>query len=86
MDQSHGNVKDKIQYLLLQQNLCIDPKWNAQKEAIWLRQLLAKLGVIRNLPTSLHVDNQSSIKLVQNPIFYDRTKHFKMHYHFSRGK
>jgi ATP sulfurylase len=32
----------------------------------------------------LKVDNQSSLALMKNPIFHDRSKHIKMRYHLIR--
>jgi len=31
-------------------------------------------------------DNLSSMRLVENPIFYARTKHIEVHYHYIREK
>jgi hypothetical protein len=56
------------------------------KEAIWLRHLLSELQLIKSTATEIFVDNQSTIKLVHNPVFHQRTKHFELHYHFSREK
>ncbi|XP_062098605.1 secreted RxLR effector protein 161-like [Humulus lupulus] len=35
---------------------------------------------------SLHCDNQSAIRLAENPVFHARTKHVEVHYHFLREK
>jgi uncharacterized beta-barrel protein YwiB (DUF1934 family) len=35
-------------------------------------------------PTVIHCDNQSCIKLSENPVFHDRSKHIEMRYHFVR--
>lgn len=55
------------------------------KEIIWLRQLLSDLGEIYDCVT-LHVDNQSAIKLINNPIYHKRTKHIDVKYNFIREK
>ncbi|KAL6311805.1 hypothetical protein AAG906_020916 [Vitis piasezkii] len=34
----------------------------------------------------LYCDNQSAIRLVENPVFHARTKHVEVHYHFIREK
>ena len=34
--------------------------------------------------TIIHCDNQSCIKLSENPVFHDRSKHIEMRYHFIR--
>ena len=32
--------------------------------------------------TTIICDNQSCIKMTENPIFHDRSKHIEIHYHF----
>jgi hypothetical protein len=32
--------------------------------------------------TVVHCDNQSCIKLIENPVFHDRSKHIDMKYHY----
>jgi hypothetical protein len=53
-------------------------------EALWLRKLL--LGLLRQEleATMIHCDNQSCIKLFENPVFHDRSKHIDIRYHFIR--
>jgi len=53
-------------------------------EAIWSRKL--PVGVFRTElePTVIHCDNQSCIKLFENPIFHNRSKHIDMYYHHIR--
>ncbi len=38
------------------------------------------------LMTPLYCDNQSTIRLAENPVFHARTKHVEVHYHFVREK
>ena len=35
-------------------------------------------------PTIIHYDNQSCIRLSENPVFHDRSKHIEIRYHFIR--
>jgi hypothetical protein len=53
-------------------------------EALWLRKLL--LGLFRHEleATVIHCDNQSCIKLSENPVFHDCSKHIDIKYHFIR--
>lgn len=56
----------------------------AASEAIWLRQVLDDMGLDQEDATKLYCDNQSTIKLVNNPVFHARTKHIEVHHHFIR--
>jgi hypothetical protein len=51
-------------------------------EAIWLRKLLVGLFGHELRLIVIQCDNQSCIKLYENPIFHDRSKHIKIIYHF----
>jgi hypothetical protein len=56
----------------------------AVKTAVWLKQLLGELG--HQLVPKILIDNQSAIKLIQNPQFHKRTKHIDVRYNFVREK
>jgi hypothetical protein len=56
----------------------------ASWEAIWLRKMLVGLFGQEMSPTVIHCDNQRCIKLFENPVFHDRTKHIEIKYHFIR--
>ena len=34
--------------------------------------------------TCIHCDNQSCVKLSENPVFHDKSKHIEIKYHYSR--
>jgi len=53
-------------------------------EAIWLRKLLVNLSKKRMEATKILCDNQSCIKLSENPMFHDRSKHIDIQCHFIR--
>ena len=57
---------------------------NASKDVIHLRRLLQELGVDRTKPTQILSDNESCIKLVDNPVSHARTKHIEIQHHFIR--
>ena len=57
---------------------------DACKEAVWLRKLISNLFKGNLDSTIIHCDNQSCIKLSENPMFHDRLKHIEMWYHFIR--
>jgi hypothetical protein len=58
----------------------------ASCEAIWLHKLLAGLFGQVLEPTVIYCDNQSCIKLSENPVFHDRSKHIEIRYHFIRDR
>jgi hypothetical protein len=57
---------------------------DASKEAIWLRKLVSWLFGEKLETTVVHCDNQSCIKLMENLIFHDSSKHIYMRYHYIR--
>jgi hypothetical protein len=52
----------------------------AMREALWLRQLLIELDVGYVSPIVIRVDNQSAIKLAENPVQHQRSKHIDIRY------
>lgn len=57
----------------------------AVKELIWLKALFAEMTGRIVTPT-LRVDNQSAIKMINNPVMHRRTKHIDVRYHFIRDE
>jgi hypothetical protein len=53
----------------------------ASCEAIWLRKLLAGLPGQVLEPMVINCDNQSCVKLLENPMFHDNSKHIEIIYH-----
>ncbi|KAK6803354.1 hypothetical protein RDI58_001138 [Solanum bulbocastanum] len=51
-------------------------------EIVWLRWLIADMGVHISLPTPLHCDNKSAIQIAKNSVFHARMKHIEIDYHF----
>jgi len=56
----------------------------ASCEAVWLRKMLFSLFGECLEPTLIYCDNQSCIKLTENPVFHDRSKHIDIRYHSIR--
>eukprot|EP00253_Pinus_taeda_P015693 PITA_15693 len=50
-------------------------------EAIWMWKILVGLFGQRMDPTVIYCNNQSCIKLFENPVFHDRSKHIDIQYH-----
>jgi len=51
-------------------------------EALWLRKMLHGLFGSMLRPTMIYSENQSCIKLYENPVFHDQSKHIEIKYHF----
>jgi hypothetical protein len=56
----------------------------ASCEAVWLRKLLVGLFDLELEPTLIYCDNQSCVKLAENPFFHDKSKHIEIKYHYIR--
>jgi hypothetical protein len=57
---------------------------SASKEAMWLKKLLAKLFDLKLEATCILCDNQSCMKLSENLVFHDKSKHIEIKYHYIR--
>lgn len=56
------------------------------RELVWIGNLLCEILSLKNLKTTLYMDNQSAIRLIKNPEFHKRSKHIDVRYHFIREK
>nr|GFC79701.1 uncharacterized mitochondrial protein AtMg00810-like [Tanacetum cinerariifolium] len=54
-------------------------------QAIWLRELLAKVTGLERQKVIIRVDNKSANALSKNLVFHGRSKHIHTRYHFIRG-
>jgi hypothetical protein len=57
---------------------------SASCEAIWLRKLLTSLFDLEMDETMILYDNQSCIKMTENPVFHDKSKYTEIQYHYIR--
>lgn len=55
-------------------------------EVTWIVMLLEELGVSSLKPVTLYCDNQFAIHIGKNLMFYERTKHTEIDFHFTRDK
>jgi hypothetical protein len=55
---------------------------SASCEAIWLRKLLTGLFDLEMEATVILCDNQSCIKMTENHVFHDKSKHIEIRYHY----
>ena len=53
-------------------------------EGMWLRKLLSRLFKCELKATVVRCDNQRGIRLSENPVFHDRSKHINIRYNFLR--
>jgi hypothetical protein len=51
-------------------------------EVVWLCKLLTYLFDHEMDPTIIYCDNQRCVKLSENPMFHDRSKHIEIKYHY----
>jgi len=57
---------------------------HGSRSIVWTRELLGQLGFKQQEPTALMCDNNSTMLMVLNPVFHDRTKHIEIKYHYIR--
>ncbi|MCO5612053.1 hypothetical protein L7F22_066315 [Adiantum nelumboides] len=60
--------------------------FTATIECVWLRRLMADLGVGQDTANTIYTDSQSALAVARNPISHARTKHIEVHYHYVRGR
>jgi hypothetical protein len=56
----------------------------AMQELVWLRGVIKELKCEITVPTPFLVDSQSAKDLAENPVFYKRSKHIDIKYHWIR--
>ena len=56
------------------------------QEALYLKQLLGDFGIQQKRPIAIGEDNQSCIRLCQNPVVHKRSKHIETKFHVIRDK
>jgi hypothetical protein len=55
----------------------------ASSEAVWLRKMFLGLFNLEMDATCIYCDNQSCIKLSENPVFHDKSKHIEIKYQYT---
>lgn len=56
----------------------------AVKESIYLQRIFGEVGCEVSEPITLFNDNMGALKLAENPVTHNRTKHIDLRYHFIR--
>ncbi|GJR12265.1 ribonuclease H-like domain-containing protein [Tanacetum coccineum] len=54
---------------------------SATCEVIWLSNLLGDMGVKNLLPVVMYCENSSALQIAANPVFHEKSKHFKIDVH-----
>ena len=54
----------------------------AEKEIIWMRNLLTEFGFDITPPSHLLIDNNSAVTVVKNPGHHGRMKHLDLQFHW----
>jgi ATP sulfurylase len=57
---------------------------SACSEVVWLQMLLSRLFDLELDVTCIYCNNQSSIKLSENPVFHDKSKHIEIKHQYIR--
>lgn len=53
-------------------------------ELLWIKRIMRDLGFEVRDSMNLHCDNQAAVKIANNPVLHDRTKHVEVDRHFIR--
>ncbi|GJT72786.1 hypothetical protein Tco_1032072 [Tanacetum coccineum] len=53
-------------------------------QVLWIQNQMLDYGY-NFMNTNIFIDNESTICIVKNPVFYSKTKHIKIRHHFIRG-
>lgn len=56
----------------------------AVKENLYFRRLFEELGMNELIDTTIYNDNLEALKLAENPILHNRSKHIDLRFHFIR--
>ena len=57
---------------------------SATKEAVFIKQLMTELDIYNQAKFPVYTDNNGALALAKNPVFYKRTKHIAVKYHYIR--
>ena len=56
------------------------------QELIWIKELLAELGIEHKEPMLICCDNKSALHIIANPVLHERTKHMGIICQFVRDE
>ena len=61
-------------------------RFEVEERHVWIRKLMSVLFNLVMDTTKILCDNQSCIKMLENPVFHDRSKHIEIWYFYIRDK
>ncbi|GJS92305.1 hypothetical protein Tco_0774941 [Tanacetum coccineum] len=56
---------------------------NCYRQVLWIQNQMLDYG-FNFMNTKIYIDNESTICIVKNPVFYSKTKHIEIRHHFIR--
>ncbi|GKC93930.1 hypothetical protein Tco_1159372 [Tanacetum coccineum] len=56
---------------------------NCRGQVLWVQNQLLNYG-FNFMNTKIHIDNESTICIVKNPVYHSKTKHIEIRHHFIR--
>ncbi|GJX83882.1 putative ribonuclease H-like domain-containing protein [Tanacetum coccineum] len=56
---------------------------NCYRQVLWIQNQMLDYG-FNFMNTKIHIDNESTICIVKNPVFHSKTKHIEIRHHFIR--
>ncbi|GKC87680.1 putative ribonuclease H-like domain-containing protein [Tanacetum coccineum] len=56
---------------------------NCCGQVLWIQNQMLNYG-FNFMNTKIHIDNESTIRIVRNPVFHSKTKHIEIRHHFIR--
>ncbi|GJT85853.1 putative ribonuclease H-like domain-containing protein [Tanacetum coccineum] len=56
---------------------------NCCGQVLWIQNKMMDYG-FNFMNTKIHIDNESTISVIKNPVAHSRTKHIEIHFHFIR--
>jgi hypothetical protein len=59
---------------------------STMSELIWIKQLLADIGIEARNSMKMFCNNQAARHIASNPVFHERTKHIEVDCHFIRER
>ncbi|GJS42313.1 putative ribonuclease H-like domain-containing protein [Tanacetum coccineum] len=83
-DWSLGNARNKQLWLshLQKHAICSHPA-SCCAQVLWMQNQLLDYG-FNFMNTEIHIDNESTICIVRNPVLHSKTKHIQIRHHFIR--